>query len=45
VASKTEIHPEEYRRVREAAAEIAVAIGRSSGRGRPYRWRFREPPD
>jgi hypothetical protein len=38
---KQRFHPEEYRRVREAAAEIAVAIGRSSVRGRPYCWRLK----
>jgi hypothetical protein len=38
---KSKWHPEEYRRVREAAAELADPVGRGPGRGRPWLWRLR----
>jgi hypothetical protein len=41
---KQRFHPEEYRRARLAAREIADPVARSSGSGRPWLWRLREPP-
>jgi hypothetical protein len=38
---KSKWHPEEYRRVRDAAAELADPIARGPGRGRPRLWRIR----
>jgi hypothetical protein len=37
---KSKWHPEEYRKVREAAAELAEVVGRGPGRGRPWLWRL-----
>jgi hypothetical protein len=42
---KSKWHPEEYRRVRDAAAELADPICRSSGQGRPWLWRLRDSLD
>jgi hypothetical protein len=33
----------EYRRVREAATELAEPMQRGSSKGRPWLWRLREP--
>jgi hypothetical protein len=40
---KRQFHPEEYRRVREAALELAEPVRRGSSKGRPWLWRLREP--
>jgi hypothetical protein len=38
---KSRFHSEEYRRVREAAAELADPVARGPGRGRPWLWRLK----
>jgi hypothetical protein len=38
---KSKFHPEEYRRVREAAAGFADPVARGPGRGRPWLWRLK----
>jgi hypothetical protein len=38
---KSKFHPEDYRRVREAAAGFADPVARGPGRGRPWLWRLK----
>jgi hypothetical protein len=38
---KSKWHPEEYRRVRDAARELADPIARGPSRGRPWLWRLK----
>jgi hypothetical protein len=37
---KSKWHPEEYRRARDAALELADPVARGPGRGRPWLWRL-----